>query len=196
MTTEQLIKKYKTFIGNIEWHIKTNNPEGQDLNACNNQLRYFYEILNDLSTLESLPDAGAEVVALKKLKLIICQMIDAGGDPDLHSVLTHISELENKPNYWDKYIDDANDYQKGFEAGAASQPKAAAPKQHVPSDFKDITGWGTVEENTAYELGRKHEQKVIIDFIEKWDGKNNSQLGQILHDKLAAAPTQEKENNY
>ena len=35
---DRLTKKYETFVGNIEWHIKTNSPWGSELDKCNQQL--------------------------------------------------------------------------------------------------------------------------------------------------------------
>lgn len=50
---------------------------------------------------------------------------------------------------------------------------------------KLITGFDTPEEFHSYQLGREHEEKVIIDFIEKWNlGEINSHLGSILQSKL------------
>ena len=46
------------------------------------------------------------------------------------------------------------------------------------------TGFYTLAEWSAYELGREHEQRVIIQFIKDWDGNTNSAAGQILNDKL------------
>lgn len=45
---------------------------------------------------------------------------------------------------------------------------------------KEITGWDTPEERAAYDKGREDEEKVIIKFITKWDGKTNSGMGELL----------------
>lgn len=49
---------------------------------------------------------------------------------------------------------------------------------------KDITGFDTPEEFFAYESGRIHKEKMIIDFIKKWNGNTNSELGFILNKKF------------
>lgn len=51
-------------------------------------------------------------------------------------------------------------------------------------DLKKVTGWDTYAEYRAYDLGREHEQKVFMDWIEKWDGSDNSQLGWLLKKKF------------
>jgi hypothetical protein len=55
MNKEKLITKYKRYVTNITWHINTNKPEGLLLENCHNQLRYYNEIINDLSLMESPP---------------------------------------------------------------------------------------------------------------------------------------------
>lgn len=50
--------------------------------------------------------------------------------------------------------------------------------------YKDITGHNIMEEHTAYDKGREDEQSVIIAWIEKWDGKINSALGDLLNKKF------------
>ncbi len=52
------------------------------------------------------------------------------------------------------------------------------------SQHKQITGWNTMEEYMAYDKGREDEHKVLCKWIEKWDGKTNSVMGQLLHDKM------------
>lgn len=50
--------------------------------------------------------------------------------------------------------------------------------------FKQITGFDTHEEMSAYEKGREHEQKVMMQNIEKWDGKGNSAFGTAMRKKF------------
>lgn len=45
---EEILKKYKTFVSNIEWHIKTNEPKGDDLKQCELRLDCYNEIVTDL----------------------------------------------------------------------------------------------------------------------------------------------------
>jgi len=54
----------------------------------------------------------------------------------------------------------------------------------IPADFKQVTGFDTPSELAAYEKGRSDEQKVIIEWIGKWGGKSNSQMGQLLNKKF------------
>lgn len=42
-------------------------------------------------------------------------------------------------------------------------------------------GWNTDAEWLAYEKGREDEEKVLLEFVNKWDGKNNSAMGTSLH---------------
>ena len=52
------------------------------------------------------------------------------------------------------------------------------------NEHKKITGWPTPEEYLAYEEGRRDEQKVMMDFIRKWDGHTNSAFGHLMNEKL------------
>ena len=44
-----VLKKYQLYVSNIEWHIKTNRPTGNDLEKCENQLDCYREIVADLT---------------------------------------------------------------------------------------------------------------------------------------------------
>ena len=57
-------------------------------------------------------------------------------------------------------------------------------KTTIPKDFKQITGFDTPAELTAYEKGRTHEQITIYNWIEKWDGSTNSGMGDLLMEKF------------
>lgn len=75
-----------------------------------------------------------------------------------------------------------------FILGAKSK---SAQKFHdkwfkLPKDYKDITGVNNPDELQCYERGRELQEKVMIKFIEKWDGSTNSEMGQILSDKFKA----------
>ena len=50
--------------------------------------------------------------------------------------------------------------------------------------FKEITGFDTVEEWNAYELGQIRQENSMMTFIEKWNGKTNSMLGSVLAGKF------------
>lgn len=52
---EEILKKYKTFVSNIEWHIKTNEPKGDDLKQCELRLDCYNEIVTDLERTPSKP---------------------------------------------------------------------------------------------------------------------------------------------
>lgn len=47
----QLLIKYEKYIGNIEWHINTNQPWGSDLEKCQKQLECYQEIFKDLKAI-------------------------------------------------------------------------------------------------------------------------------------------------
>lgn len=69
------------------------------------------------------------------------------------------------------------------------QPSPSVEKmaeEYDKEEFKRITGHNNHEEMRAYEEGREHEQSTILKWIEKWDGSNNSVLGELLNKKLKA----------
>lgn len=45
------INKYAKYIDNLQWHIDTNNPQGEELKEIEKRLNTFREILNDLKEL-------------------------------------------------------------------------------------------------------------------------------------------------
>ena len=51
-------------------------------------------------------------------------------------------------------------------------------------EHEKITGFKTPAEWHAYQLGRDHEEKVIVQFIDRWDGSTRSILGGILLKKF------------
>lgn len=55
----EIKEKYEKFIANIEWHIKTNKPEGQELKDCIIKLNCYKEIVADLN--RQFTHAGKEV---------------------------------------------------------------------------------------------------------------------------------------
>ena len=63
---EKLIKKYDTYISNIEWHIKTNKPPEVEIKKLNSQIDHYSEMLNDLkSLLSEQPESDIEKAAEK-----------------------------------------------------------------------------------------------------------------------------------
>jgi len=56
-----LIKKYQKYISNIEWHIRVNKPEVEELKRCNEMLKCYNEIVEDLSE-HPTPTVSAEEV--------------------------------------------------------------------------------------------------------------------------------------
>lgn len=48
-----LIKKYSTYISNIEWHIKTNEPPESEIEKLNSQIDYYKEMLSDILYLKN-----------------------------------------------------------------------------------------------------------------------------------------------
>lgn len=56
----------------------------------------------------------------------------------------------------------------------AVSPSAPVSDFYLPvvkGEYKDITGWNTKEEHSAYDKGREHENDVIITWIKDWDGR-------------------------
>jgi hypothetical protein len=51
-------------------------------------------------------------------------------------------------------------------------------------EHKHMAGFDTPAEYSAYCLGRHDEAITITEWIRKWDGSTNSQLGQILFSKM------------
>lgn len=56
---------------------------------------------------------------------------------------------------------------------------------------KEITGFDTVAERVAYDEGYSANQKVMMQWIEKWDGSTNSTLGELLDRKFKELNTEE-----
>lgn len=48
---EQLIKKYEFYLGNLKWHLQTNNPVGDERDKVISKIWIYEEILNDLKDL-------------------------------------------------------------------------------------------------------------------------------------------------
>lgn len=59
---------------------------------------------------------------------------------------------------------------------------AVAYKAHL--EFKRITGWDTVEEWGSFQDGQEAQDKVIEEWIQEWDGKRNSRMGEVLYNKF------------
>lgn len=52
MSIDQLKIKYQKYVDNLEWHINTNKPTGDDLERINQRLLDFKEILIDLKSIK------------------------------------------------------------------------------------------------------------------------------------------------
>ncbi len=52
MTTQELIKKYTTYRDNVQWHIDTNKPDGEELLSCQMRINHSNEIIKDLESLQ------------------------------------------------------------------------------------------------------------------------------------------------
>jgi hypothetical protein len=56
-------------------------------------------------------------------------------------------------------------------------------KHYIPDpEHHKITGFWTVAEHIAYELGQEHMAETYNKFIEDWDGSTNNAAGQQLYD--------------
>lgn len=49
---------------------------------------------------------------------------------------------------------------------------------------KKITGWDSPQEWQAYDIGRSDEMITIYKFIQEWDGRRNSALGNLMFTKM------------
>ena len=58
------------------------------------------------------------------------------------------------------------------------------PSEEERAKNKTITGYETPAEFHAYQDGMDAEERVIVKFIEDWDGETNSELGKILMEKF------------
>lgn len=47
-----------------------------------------------------------------------------------------------------------------------------------------ITGFKTLREREAYDLGRKHEEETLSNYIRDWQGSTGSIIGHILYHKF------------
>lgn len=54
----------------------------------------------------------------------------------------------------------------------------------VSDEHLQITGFATLAEWRAYDLGKEHEELLFMRFIKNWNGTTNSQVGQALYDKM------------
>lgn len=62
--------------------------------------------------------------------------------------------------------------------------KLSANLKKRNANIKKHTDHNSLEEWNAYDKGRADEETVITEWIEKWDGKTNSGMGQILTKKF------------
>jgi hypothetical protein len=52
------------------------------------------------------------------------------------------------------------------------------------SEHEKMTGHKTAELQAAYDRGYEANEKVIMDWIAKWDGSTNSAMGELLNKKM------------
>lgn len=71
-----------------------------------------------------------------------------------------------------------------------SHPAPSGPVEGIRSDFKEVTGFDTPAELTAYEKGLDHAEKTIMKFIKSWDGSTNSVMGEALAKHLKPTPVE------
>lgn len=64
-----LVKRYKNFISNIEWHINTNKPTGTELLNCKEKIEIYKEVVKDIESFAASqsPAAGVWVRCAEKL---------------------------------------------------------------------------------------------------------------------------------
>jgi len=56
----ELLKKYQTYVSNIEWHLRVNKPTDKEKEDCLIRLKDFQEVVNDLSALPLTPSPDVE----------------------------------------------------------------------------------------------------------------------------------------
>lgn len=56
---------------------------------------------------------------------------------------------------------------------------------HIPS-VKEVTGWDTMNEYLAFQKGYEAHEKLMMEWIAKWDGGSNSALGALINAKILA----------
>lgn len=76
MDIKPLIKKYETYISNIEWDTKFNERKGEEKERNDKQVRYYQEFLNDIAALQpsTLPLIEKEVDLKKVLKEVYAEL--------------------------------------------------------------------------------------------------------------------------
>lgn len=102
---EGLLKRYKKYISNIEWHIKANQPFGEELARSNEQLEIYNEFIKDLEQLQ-LKRVGWED-EFGDLYESIQRIEDKGllteinkGMADMHrTIRSHLNMLEETISY-------------------------------------------------------------------------------------------------
>lgn len=50
---DTLLKKYKTYVGNIQWHIEKNEVSNEEYHVCKQRISDFDEIVRDLNALSA-----------------------------------------------------------------------------------------------------------------------------------------------
>lgn len=123
-----LIKKYETYVSNIEWHIKNNEPTAADELYHNRRIDDFKEVIADLNKLpdESLPGSAGMREAEKEIKT---QWIEQEFK-ELNVYLTdiyyqHVHDVKDAGHTWIEFTDKFNTFKRKLidEAAPTSADK-------------------------------------------------------------------------
>jgi hypothetical protein len=77
-----------------------------------------------------------------------------------------------------------------FKTGKWSETSPSfVGKDNIENNFEELqfekmTGFKTKEELEAYDRGRIEEERMILEWITKWEGSTNSRMGELLYSKL------------
>lgn len=74
MNIQNLIDAYKKMFANVEWHIKTNEPKGSDLQICQEKLSHYTDIIQELESLDESKAAIARL-AQKHNEIDFCEWV-------------------------------------------------------------------------------------------------------------------------
>ena len=83
VTIEDVLKKYETYVSNINWHIETNEPKGHDMEICQIKKDAYEEIVSNLASLNRQGwTRGAELIAEERQRQLEIEKWDYDHDED------------------------------------------------------------------------------------------------------------------
>lgn len=156
MKLQDLITRYEKMIANVQWHIKTNKPDGNELEVLNERSEAMTDFLTELQSIESPSPIEQMREALEKS----LEWVEDGFNGQ-----TNV-DIQDK---------------KGM---ALYHIKCLAKAALSPQDEQKGTGWVSVEEeNKQLKAWKQEAMRVMADFQEI--GKEiGVPLGQSIGDKI------------